>query len=84
MKAFLWHDISRVSGSWHQNGSVLIQAETLERARELATYVESSGYGENRKTKIEKMDIENEPDAIFECLSPADERIWVFPNAGCC
>lgn len=71
MKAFLWYEIGVVSDRYHSGGSVLIEAETLERAREIALNGET------------KMKVEKEPDAIFDSTSKT-EKLWVFPDAGCC
>ncbi len=70
MKAFLWHDIERVSSNYHPGGSVLIEAMSIEMARELAlkSYIKGA---------------EKEPDATFVSSSEV-EKIWVFPDAGCC
>lgn len=81
MKAFLWHDIDKVSSNYHERGSVLIEAETIERARELAMVSGSSGWPEKEAGPME--DITREPDAIFESNSN-EEKVWVFPDAGCC
>lgn len=71
MKAFLWHIIEHVSAEYHHEGSVLIVASSLERAREI-------GRMENEKMELAKL-----PDAEFESFSD-EEKVWVFPNAGCC
>lgn len=76
MKAFLWDGLEEVSDNYHPHGSVLIEAESLERAREIAVF--------NKGGNIIKMNgIEAEPDAIFDSTSLV-EKVWVFPNAGCC
>lgn len=79
MKAFLWHNINKVSDNYHANGSVLIEAETVERARELAVF--RAGYGDQKTT--EQMDVDRDPDAVFDSPSTT-EHVWVFPDAGCC
>lgn len=73
MKAYLWHEISKVSDNYHQNGSVLIEADSLERARELAVIDGGDPM----------VGTEREPDLILESNSEV-EKVWVFPNAGCC
>lgn len=76
MVAYLWHDIKRCSGHYHPEGSVLIVAPTLTRARELAVFKDIDG-------ETAKMDIERSPDAVFKS-DYSTEKVWVFPNAGCC
>lgn len=83
MKAFLWYGVDECSCSYHKGGSVLIEAETIERAREIAffdTYDISDGYKEIKKPIT---DISIEPDAIFDSHS-TEEKVWIFPDAGCC
>lgn len=75
MKAFLWYNIDVASLSWHTEGSVLVEAETLSRAREIAVIMDGK--------KAVKMSVDGEPDAVFESSSK-EEKIWVFPDAGCC
>ncbi len=79
MKAYLWHDIDKVSENYHERGSVLIQAESLERARELSKCC-TDKYREGSYSMI---GTDAEPDAVFECDS-TEEKVWVFPDAGCC
>lgn len=70
MKAFLWYGLDKVSNCFHEEGSVLIEAETIERAREMAN-----------ESCIR--DVSKEPNAIFESNSKK-EKMWIFPDAGCC
>ena len=54
MKAFIWHEITSVSSRYHNEGSVLIIAESIERARQLAfDYGNISG-------------VDRDPDFIFD------------------
>ena len=78
MKAFLWKGIEEVSDNYHTDGSVLIEAETLERARELARI---KGWREEDKGPM--VGIDAEPDLILDSPSK-EEKVWVFPDAGCC
>lgn len=77
MKAFLWQGIDQVCEEYHQNGSVLIEAESLERARSIAVF-EETGWGLNPMIGVER-----EPDAIFESSS-STEKVWIFQHTGCC
>lgn len=79
MKAYLWHEIENVSWNYHEEGSVLIEAETLKRAREIAFFKDP--FNDDKLTSMEG--IEREPDRIFDS-DAKEEKVWVFPNAGCC
>lgn len=72
MKLFVWTDVVWVSNNYHNDGGIIVIAETLDRAREMLPTFED-GVCE-AKTK--------EPDLIRECEGP--EYIEVHPNAGCC
>ena len=76
MKAYLWHGVEKVSDYYHCGGSVLIEARSLERARQIAVIK----YENNKEIP---MSVSGQPDAIFESGS-TEERVWVFPDAGCC
>lgn len=80
MKAFLWHSISKVSSNYHEHGSVLIEAETVERAREIAVFQD---YLDDESPLIKMVGVDSDPSAIFESTS-TQEKVWVFPDAGCC
>lgn len=54
MKAFLWHLCKRVSDNYHENGSVLIEAATIERARELAVIETKEPVWDEKKVQIRK------------------------------
>jgi hypothetical protein len=77
MKAFLWKDLEKMSSNYHSGGSILIEAPTLERARELAVYKDY----DNVENPIKGVD--KEPNAVFES-SGETEKVWAFPDAGCC
>lgn len=80
MKAFLWKDIKEVSDNYHTNGSVLIEAETLERAREIAIFNAATPMNPEF---VKMKGVEKDPDLILTSESRL-EKVWVFPNAGCC
>lgn len=71
MKAFIWHEIKSVSDNYHQEGSVLIIAESIERARQLA-FDDGNISG-----------VDSDPDFIFDANN-YEEKVVAFPNAGCC
>lgn len=82
MKAFLWQGVKTVSSSYHSGGSVLIEAENVDAARDIAVFEQWDWETDtNAKTKMEGLD--RDPDAIFES-SAKEPKVWVFENAGCC
>lgn len=85
MKAFLWKQISEVTTRYHPEGGVLIQAPTLERAREIALKEDwdARHVDEDDPVSQRMQGIDAEPDAIFDSDS-TEEKVWIFPDAGCC
>lgn len=73
MKVFVWNCIEEASGNYHSGGGVVVFAETEERARILATEVES-----DCKIRAEEMPID-----VREVVGGI-EAAYVMPDAGCC
>lgn len=91
MKIFIWENIKGVSNNYHDGGGLLIIAESLKRAEEIAVFY-SEKYSYETKTykefknKINLLNKENEiikPDHEFE-TSFSEEKVITFPDAGCC
>ena len=84
--AFLWSEPDgRVSDSWHDGGSVLIIAATVEDARAawdahwraLKPYYDADG-------KHWTAAVAGAPDRAWPIAGGAEPEVLVFPNAGCC
>lgn len=72
MKLFLWYYLDHVSSRFHEQGGLVVIADSLDRAKEIA---------------IEKdchIRIDCPPDKVFTLLEAAEEEVIVFPDAGCC
>lgn len=70
MKVFVWSYVQNCgSGAYHPGGGLVIFAETEARARELATS-RNAIFKEN-------------PDDVREVIG-GTERVYIFPDAGCC
>jgi len=72
MNVYIWKHIEKVSDRYHEDGGVVVFAETEEMARALAN---SDG---ECKIKPEEM-----PDHVRSCAD-GPEMVFIFPNAGCC
>jgi hypothetical protein len=70
MKVFIWY-VDKCSDNYHSDGGVIVFANTEERAREIA----------NDKDGCEIRDDEM-PEDVRE--ASGEERVFIFPNAGCC
>ena len=71
MKIYIWQEIKHCSDNYHDNGGVVVIADNLERAEKLAM---EQGC---------KFSPEETPDHEIETTSH-DEKVIIFPNAGCC
>lgn len=71
MKVFVWDNLSRVSDNYHSDGGLVVFAETLERARELAT--------ERGVTFKEGEEVDD-----VRVVDGGSEVVYVMPNSGCC
>lgn len=71
MKLFIWYDVAKASSRYHDEGGVVVIADSLDRAREL---IEQAAPGCAAATVA--------PSLVRECDGP--EHITIHPNAGCC
>lgn len=72
MKVFIWERVEQCADNYHPEGGVVVIAETEERARELA----NMQHGCN----IEK----NEAVSYVVGTYSKKEKVFIFPDAGCC
>ena len=70
---FVWESVEQVSYSYHDGGGVTIIADNLEAARELVKKMVPSGSG----VFTEK------PDFTASVVTESD-KVFIFPDAGCC
>lgn len=80
-----------VSDSYHQGGSVLIIASSVTEARNLIKKYQIdndllSNLNKEEQDLYDKTDDYMSKNPIYSVKVPADteEKILVFPNAGCC
>jgi hypothetical protein len=71
MKVFVWERVEKCTDSYHPEGGVVVFANDEERARDLAK-VEYCRIGYNEK-----------PDYVRTVYGEG-ERVFLFPDAGCC
>lgn len=72
MKVFIWENIEEVSGRYHSNGGLVVIADNEVRAREIANIVPGC-YVHPEET----------PNYIRD-VSDGEEKVFIFPDAGCC
>jgi len=98
MKLFVWLRIHHASDNYHPEGGLVVCAESLARAHEIA---DTAKYGSEKwglmpnglhgyTGEIELKDAgtalreEEEPNLVFDLAGDHDEGAWSFPDAGCC
>lgn len=84
MNVYIWERISLCSGNYHTEGGVVVIANTEEEARELfakhpslyqGNYLEPAEY-----TYIQ----EGETPVVYPLLGWHEQKVFIFPDAGCC
>ena len=75
MKVFVWERVSKCSGNYHEEGGVVVFAETLERAIQLANA--------QRGCSIKADEFPDDIRTIVKA-DPGEEAVYIMPDAGCC
>lgn len=74
MKVFIFESINQVTSSWHPEGGLVIVAQSKERAKEMISASKDISVTESEWEKV----------VVIETKYNEEERIIVFPDAGCC
>ena len=72
MKIFIWDRVNQCSDNYHPEGGVAVIAESLQRAVEIANQLNGCNIQKNEM-----------PDDVYEIKSD-EEKVFIFPDAGCC
>ena len=72
MQVFIWDDIKQLTGNYHSGGGAVAIADNLERAIELI------------KAESPAAQMDEQPVALVCPTDYAEERVFIFPDAGCC
>lgn len=72
MKVFVWENISELTDSYHSGGGLIVFAETLERAIELAI-ADGVTFDESELTADDVRIVEG-----------GEEKVYIMADAGCC
>jgi hypothetical protein len=88
MTIFVWHSVRNLTTNYHDDGGLVVVAESLEAARDAMRKVAAeprSWSWSKDGTGEPKPDCEayaRDPDVTGETTLPP--CVWIFPNAGCC
>lgn len=80
MKVFVWNNIDVMSESYHSGGGVVIIANDLKSARNLAKKEEVSASETTDYSDI----YTTQPSRTIDVVSAEKPEVFLFPNAGCC
>lgn len=86
MKVFVWGYISGATHNYHDEGGLVIFAASLDRARALLRDRVPDGNFWDAELNAPRATCEaftEPPDYVRSCYG-SDERVFVFPDAGCC
>lgn len=72
MKVFIWDRVNQCTDNFHSDGGVVVFADSEERARELANAINGCCI------KSDEF-----PDDVRD-VADGPERVFIFPDAGCC
>ena len=69
-RLFIWESVDPVSHNYHDAGGLAIIADDLAAARAMLEFPDC--------------DAHNEPPVFEAAIEASEDRMFVFPNAGCC
>lgn len=78
MKYWILRCEKGLTSNYHSRGSALVKADSEEEARRILSEYNQ----ENRKVNDSWWD--DTPPLKIESCEPAKDRIYIFPDAGCC
>ena len=78
MKVFVWQRIQHATSHYHPQGGVVVFAENVQRARELAA---QNSTDEGKPECV--ITVDEAPDAVREVVG-GEEAVYIMPDAGCC
>ncbi len=69
-RIFIWESVDPISGSWHSGGGLAIIADDLAAARAMLEYPDCTAHAE--------------PSDFEAAIEATEDKMFVFPDAGCC
>ena len=89
MKLYIYNNLGNVTTNWHSEGGLVIVTARHPQDVVSEQLPSKSIYHHDTKTWTEQRDEDyeapklNEPIAIYD-VAETQERIFVFPDSGCC
>jgi Cft2 family RNA processing exonuclease len=73
MRMFVWEYVDGITCNWHDGGGVVVIAKDVDRARELLMATDG----------VSRTEFTDEPD-FSTSVGTRKEKVFIFPDAGCC
>jgi hypothetical protein len=74
-KIFIWEFINNLTKNWHSDGGLVVVADSLYDAVVNASMDHGVEFTDEESKK---------PSAVYDLSCPAEDKVFIFPNAGCC
>jgi len=72
-KVFIWNHVSNLTDSYHSSGGLVVIADNLEDAKILAM-----------EKGVKFNDNMDELSTVYELKDIVEDKVYIFPDAGCC
>jgi hypothetical protein len=87
LRIFIWKYVPDITAREHNGGGLLVVAKDLERANALLEtepiYEFDSWHADDKSNIVGYVGARSNPDFIFN-TDETEERVLLFPDAGCC
>lgn len=74
---YVWESVSGLTQNYHDGGGALVIADNLEAARQL---LKEKGVSEGSEVFVQEPDYTASVVTVLE----TQDRVFIFPDAGCC
>lgn len=82
MKIFIFESVGQLTPNYHSGGALIIIAETLEKSLLMAKEYRTKYSFETHDINLTEEEINNVK--TFELKKDTEEKIFIFPDSGCC
>jgi hypothetical protein len=83
-KIFIFEYVRELTGNFHSGGGLVVIAENLERAIQMAKSTKKQHSYVEKDDFIELDDEEIKNVSMYDLQGEVEEKLMIFPDAGCC
>ncbi len=84
MKIFIFQEVKLLTDNFHSNGGLVIVAKDLESALNLAKNYDGGYTWQDDKNPIKLNEEEIKNVISYDLVGEHEEKLFIFPDAGCC